>query len=130
VDELPSDVGLDPDRVHRRFRDGISFGVNYTLGLRFNSNTLTPVRREHGADGSYDYRADQAEFNELMKQDNLRRHVGRPTSSGIFPMSALALPAPASSARSSTTGSCRASLRRLSGRRIRSVTATRTTAPT
>jgi hypothetical protein len=62
---------------NRRFRDGLSFGVNYTLGLRFNSNTFTPVRLEHRADGSYGYRADQAEFNELMKQDNLRRHVGK-----------------------------------------------------
>ena len=62
---------------NRRFRDGISFGVNYTLGLRFNSNTFTPVRLEHGADGGYGSRADQAEFNELMKQDNLRRHVGK-----------------------------------------------------
>ena len=62
---------------NRRFRDGISFGVNYTLGLRFNSNTFTPVRLEHRADGSYDYRADQADFNQLMQQDNLRRHVGK-----------------------------------------------------
>ena len=60
---------------NRRFRDGVSFGVNYTLGLRFNSNTFTPVRLEHRADGGVGYRADQAEFDELMKQDNLRRHV-------------------------------------------------------
>jgi hypothetical protein len=62
---------------NRRFRDGLSFGVNYTLGLRFNSNTFTPVRLEHHTDGGYDYRSDQAEFNELMKQDNLRRHVAK-----------------------------------------------------
>ena len=62
---------------NRRFRDGVSFGVNYTLGLRFNSNTFTPVRLEHTADGGYGYRADQGEFNDLMKQDNLRRHVAK-----------------------------------------------------
>ncbi len=62
---------------NRRFRDGVSFGVNYTFGLRFDSNTFTPVRLEHRADGSYAYRDDQAEFDELMRQDNLRRHVAK-----------------------------------------------------
>ena len=62
---------------NRRFRDGVSFGVNYTFGLRFDSNTFTPVRLQHHADGSYAYRDDQAEFDELMRQDNLRRHVAK-----------------------------------------------------
>lgn len=61
--------------LNRRFRDGISFGLNYTLSLRFEGNAFTPIRLEHTPDGRYQYRSDQAEFDELMKMDNLQRHV-------------------------------------------------------
>jgi hypothetical protein len=60
----------------RRFRDGIAFGVNYTLGLRFNSNRNGPdIRLQHFPDGSYAVREDQQAYFDLNEQDNLRRHV-------------------------------------------------------
>lgn len=61
----------------RRFRNGFSGSVNYTLSLSDTGTWQVPVRLQHAADGSYSVRADQAEFNELMKDQGLQRHVVR-----------------------------------------------------
>jgi hypothetical protein len=60
---------------NRRFRNGFSFGANYTLSLSFTGNTGLTKRLQHNADGSFAIRADQAEYEELNKQLNLQRHL-------------------------------------------------------
>ena len=37
--------------LNRRFRNGLQFGVNYTLGLTYTGTTITPLRLQHAADG-------------------------------------------------------------------------------
>ena len=92
----------------RRFRNGVSFGGNYTLSLSDNGTTGVPLRLQHNADGSFFVREDQAIFNDLMKNQGLQRHIvkanfiwdlpdWRTTGSGGLRR------------RSSTTGSCRGS---------------------
>ena len=44
--------------VHR-FRSGLGFGVNYTLGLSLTGNTGLQSRFQHAADGTISLRADQ-----------------------------------------------------------------------
>jgi hypothetical protein len=61
--------------LNRRFRSGVSASLNWTLSLKDDGTTGVPVRLQHAADGSWSVRADQAEFNELMKNQGLRRHV-------------------------------------------------------
>jgi hypothetical protein len=58
----------------RRFRNGFSFGANYTLGLKFTGNTGLVKRLQHNADGSFTTRADQAEYEELNKNLDMRPH--------------------------------------------------------
>jgi hypothetical protein len=60
---------------NRRFRNGFSAGLNYTLGLSNTGTAGNPVRLDHHADGSYSIRADQAEQDELLKDLGLRRHT-------------------------------------------------------
>ena len=45
---------------NRRFRNGLAFGANYTLGLSFKGNTGLQKRLQHAADGTISVRADQA----------------------------------------------------------------------
>jgi hypothetical protein len=59
----------------RRFRNGFSFGANYTLGLSFTGNTGLVKRLQHSPDGSFSLRADQAEYEELNKNLDLRPHT-------------------------------------------------------
>jgi hypothetical protein len=59
----------------RRFRNGISFGGNYTLSLSDNGTTGVPLRLQHSADGSFSIREDQSVFNDLMKNQGLQRHI-------------------------------------------------------
>jgi hypothetical protein len=62
----------------RRFRNGFSFGGNYTLSLVDKGTTGlpgTPVRLDHAADGSYTIRADQADYERLMQNVGLQRHI-------------------------------------------------------
>jgi hypothetical protein len=61
--------------LNRRFRNGVSFGVNYTLGLSNTGNAGNPVRLQHNPDGSYVMRADQAEADEVLKDLGLQRHI-------------------------------------------------------
>jgi hypothetical protein len=60
---------------NRRFRNGFSFGANYTLSLSFTGNTGLTKRLQHNADGSISVRDDQDEYEELNKMLNLQRHL-------------------------------------------------------
>jgi hypothetical protein len=60
---------------NRRFRDGVAFGVNYTLSLSLTGNTGLQQRLQHDADGSYSIRADQAAYEALNNDLALQRHV-------------------------------------------------------
>jgi hypothetical protein len=60
---------------NRRFRDGVSFGLNYTLGLANTGTAGNPVRLQHSADGSYVIRDDQAEADDILKDQGLQRHI-------------------------------------------------------
>jgi hypothetical protein len=60
---------------NRRFRNGFSLGLNYTLGLSNTGTAGNPVRLDHHSDGSYSIRADQATQDELMKDQGLQRHI-------------------------------------------------------
>jgi hypothetical protein len=58
----------------RRFRNGFSFGANYTMGLKFTGNTGLVKRLQHSPDGTFSVRADQAEYEELNKNLDMRPH--------------------------------------------------------
>jgi hypothetical protein len=51
----------------RRFRDGISWGFNDTIGLSGTGSTA--ARLQHNADGSVSYRSDQGEADKLLQVD-------------------------------------------------------------
>ena len=61
--------------LNRRFRNGVSLGLNYTLGLSNTGTAGNPVRLDHHADGTYDIRQDQAAQDELLKDQGLQRHI-------------------------------------------------------
>jgi hypothetical protein len=60
---------------NRRFRNGFSFGVNYTLSMSFTGNTGLQKRLQHGTDGSVSTRSDQADYEKLNEMLNLQRHL-------------------------------------------------------
>ena len=59
--------------LQRRFRNGLSFGFNDTIGLYDRQNT-TP-RLQHAADGTVSIRADQAEADRLLGNNNPQAHI-------------------------------------------------------
>jgi hypothetical protein len=59
--------------LQRRFRNGLSFGFNDTIGL-YDRQTTTP-RLQHAADGTVSVRADQAEADRLLGNNNPQRHI-------------------------------------------------------
>ena len=61
--------------VNRRFRNGFSFGVNYTWGIFFEGNTGLAQRFQHAADGSISLRSDEAQWEEMMKTLDPRPHM-------------------------------------------------------
>jgi hypothetical protein len=61
--------------VNRRFRSGLSFGVNYTYGIFLEGNTGLQLPYEHAADGSISLRSDTQEFQELNKTLDRRPHM-------------------------------------------------------
>ncbi len=61
--------------VNRRFRNGFSFGVNYTLGIFFEGNTGLQLRYQHAADGTPSLRSDNAAFEALNKTLDKRPHM-------------------------------------------------------
>jgi len=60
--------------LNRRFRNGFSFGANYTWGISFTGNTGLQKRLQHAADGTFSIRADQAEYEALNKNLDRRPH--------------------------------------------------------
>jgi hypothetical protein len=60
--------------LNRRFRNGFSFGANYTWGISFTGNTGLQQRLQHAADGTFSLRADQAAYEELNKYLDRRPH--------------------------------------------------------
>jgi hypothetical protein len=61
--------------LNRRFRDGVAFGLAYTLGLAWEGNIGLLQRLQHSPDGTYALRADQAEYEELNRNMGNRRHL-------------------------------------------------------
>ena len=57
---------------NRRFRNGLSFGFNDTIGL--STSGSDGARLQHNADGTVTYRADQAQADDLLQN---RRSVTR-----------------------------------------------------
>ena len=82
VGQINQNWGIGTNTYHsiqtsfnRRFRDGVSFGLNYTLGLANTGTAGNPVRLQHNADGSYVIRGDQAQADEVLKDQGLQRHT-------------------------------------------------------
>jgi hypothetical protein len=61
--------------INRRFRNGLAFGTNYTLGLSLKGNTGLQLRLQHAADGTISVRSDQADYEKLNENLALQRHV-------------------------------------------------------
>ena len=57
----------------RRLRNGFSFGFNDVIGL-YDRQNLAP-RLQHAADGTFSVRADQAQAEELLGNNNPRAHL-------------------------------------------------------
>jgi hypothetical protein len=62
---------------NRRYRGGLSFGVNYTWSISFTGNTGLTKRLQHNPDGTFSVRADQAEYEALNKNIEIQPHVMR-----------------------------------------------------
>ncbi len=61
--------------INRRFRNGFSFGTNYTYGISYKGNTGLQWRLQHNADGSFQLRADQADYEKLNETLDRRPHT-------------------------------------------------------
>jgi hypothetical protein len=61
--------------LNRRYRDGFAFGVNYTRGLSFKGNTGLQLRLVHAADGTISVSPDQAKYEKLNENLDLRPNV-------------------------------------------------------
>jgi len=59
--------------LQRRFRNGVSFGFNDTMGLSDHSS-IAP-RLEHAADGTFSVRSDQQLAQDLLGNNNPRAHI-------------------------------------------------------
>ena len=60
--------------LNRRFRNGFSFGANYTYGISYKGNLGLEQRFVHAADGSFQLRDDQDEFEKLNETLDRRPH--------------------------------------------------------
>jgi hypothetical protein len=60
---------------NRRFRGGISAGLNWTYTISDKGNTGNPLRIDHNADGSFVVRADQEEADKLLNDQGTPTHV-------------------------------------------------------
>jgi carboxypeptidase family protein/TonB-dependent receptor-like protein len=58
----------------RRFRNGFSFGANYTYGISFQGTTGLVKRLQHAPDGTVSVRGDQAQYEDLMSDLDRRPH--------------------------------------------------------
>src|SRR5262249_32491370 len=61
--------------LNRRYRNGYAFGINYTRGLSFKGNTGLQERLQHNSDGTGSVRADQAQYEALNQNLDLRPNV-------------------------------------------------------
>jgi hypothetical protein len=61
--------------LNRRYRDGFAFGFNYTRGLSFKGNTGLVQRLQHAADGTMSLRPDQADYEALNENLDLRPNI-------------------------------------------------------
>jgi len=69
--------------LNRRFRNGLAFGTNYTLGLSYKGNDGfnntnfggLQLRLQHAPDGTISVRSDQAAYEQLNENLALQRHV-------------------------------------------------------
>jgi hypothetical protein len=59
--------------VNRRFRDGVSFGMNDTIVLY--DHAIAGARVQHAADGTWSYRDDQDQANKLLAAAIPQRHI-------------------------------------------------------
>jgi hypothetical protein len=57
----------------RRFRNGVSYGFNDTIGLSATGSTA--ARLQHNSDGSVSYRSDQADADKLLQLDPIRHTI-------------------------------------------------------
>jgi hypothetical protein len=60
---------------NRRFRNGLSTTMNWTLTLSDKGTQGIQRRLEHNADGSFSVRADQATADALLSNQGVRRHL-------------------------------------------------------
>jgi len=58
----------------RRFRNGLSFGANYTYGISLKGNTGLNQRFVHAADGTISLRSDMPAYEKLMETLNRVPH--------------------------------------------------------
>jgi hypothetical protein len=63
--------------INRRFRNGFSFGANYTYGISFKGTTGLTWRLQHAADGTFSFRDDQDDYEKLMETLDRRPHYLR-----------------------------------------------------
>jgi hypothetical protein len=61
--------------LNRRYRNGFAWGANWTRGLSFKGNTGLQLRLQHNPDGSYQVRSDQAQYEALNQNLDLRPNV-------------------------------------------------------
>jgi hypothetical protein len=61
--------------LNRRFRNGLLFGFNDTIGLSDQQNAA--LRLQHNADGTITVRADQSKADELLGDNHPQAHVMR-----------------------------------------------------
>src|SRR3954452_24933280 len=61
--------------LKRRYRDGFAFGFNYTRGLSFKGNPGLQLRLQHAADGTVSVRSDQAQYEKLNENLDLRPNI-------------------------------------------------------
>src|ERR1051326_971336 len=73
--DFPDSYNSLQSSFNRRFRNGFSFGVNYTLSLSYTGNTGLQERLQHAPDGTISIRPDQAQYEALLNQLNLQRHL-------------------------------------------------------
>jgi hypothetical protein len=60
---------------NRRFSHGWQAGFNWTLGMRFAGNTLSPQHLKHNADGTITNESFQEANDKLLSNVGLRRHI-------------------------------------------------------
>jgi hypothetical protein len=61
--------------LQRRYRNNFAFGINYTRGLSYKGNTGLQLRLQHNPDGSYSVRDDQAQYEKLNENLDLRPNI-------------------------------------------------------